>query len=169
VTQLYISWNTGYLVIKLTVVGVLYAHYMGIGFYLVSLWVYEHNFYGPNTPNLCWIYNSWAFYQMRLMLSWSQAYGYVMYFSIGVVTTIAYGDITPKNPIECCYIIFVLITITLILGYLMTEILRLLINVFSYSFDRKFRHFELLQKLRDEKIMQETQAQIRAHTDEIDR
>lgn len=62
-----------------------------------------------------------------------------------------------------------LITITLILGYLMTEILRLLINVFSYNFDRKFRHFELLQKLQNEKVMQETQAQIRAHTDEIDR
>jgi hypothetical protein len=72
---------------------------MGIGFYLVSLWVYENNYYGPNTPNLCWIYNSWAFYQMRLLLTWSQAYLYVMYFSIGVVTTIAYGDITPKNPI----------------------------------------------------------------------
>ncbi len=62
-----------------------------------------------------------------------------------------------------------LITITLILGYLMTEILRLLISVFSYNFDRKFRHFELLQKLRNEKVMQETQAQIRAHADEIDR
>jgi hypothetical protein len=91
-------------------------------------------------------------------------YVYIMYFSVGVVTTIAYGDITPLNPIECIYMIMVLIMITLILGYLMTEILRLLVNVFSYNFERKLRHFELLQKMEYEKVQRETQAQIRAHT-----
>lgn len=39
------------------------------------------------------------------------------------------------------YIILVLISVTLFLGYIMTEILRLLINVFSYNFDRKYTHF----------------------------
>lgn len=72
---------------------------MGIGFYLVSLWIYKSNYYGPNTPNICWIYNSWAFSQMVTILSWTQMYTYIMYFSIAVVTTIAYGDVTPKNPI----------------------------------------------------------------------
>lgn len=158
VTQLYISWSTTYLVIKLATVGILYSHFMGIFFYLVSLWVYENNYYGPNTPNICWIYSSWAFDQMVLILDWSQIYTYIMYFSIGIVTTIAYGDITPKNPIECVFMIFVLITNTLILGYLMTEILRLLVNVFSYNFERKFRHFELFQKMEYEKVQRETQA-----------
>ena len=131
------------MIIKLATVAILYSHFIGIFFYLVSLWVYENNYYGPNTPNLCWIYNSWAFGQMVLILEWPQMYAYIMYYSVGLVTTIAYGDITPKNAIECLFMIFVLIINTLIFGYLMTEILRLLVNVFSYDFERKFRHFEL--------------------------
>jgi hypothetical protein len=43
-----------------------------------------------------------------------------MYYSIAVVTTIAYGDITPKNPIECLFTILALLIVTLIFGYLMT-------------------------------------------------
>lgn len=81
---------------------------------------------------------------MTLILSWWQTYIYIMYFSIAVITTIAYGDITPKSPIECIYIIFVLIMVTLIVGYIMTEILRLLINVFTYNFERTYQHFELV-------------------------
>lgn len=158
VTQLYITWSTIYLVIKLATVGILYSHFIGIFFYLVSLWVYENNYYGPNTPNICWIYNSWAFDQMVLILDWSQMYTYIMYYSVGLVTTIAYGDITPKNPIECIYMIFVLIINALIFGYLMTEILRVLVNVFSYDLERKLRHFELYQKMQYEKITRVTQA-----------
>ena len=65
---------------------------------MVSYAVYESNYYGPNTPNIVWVYNSWAFYQMAF-LPWYQMYVYIMYFTIGMLTTIAYGDITPKNPL----------------------------------------------------------------------
>jgi hypothetical protein len=147
-TQLYILSNTFYLVVKLIVFCYIYAHFMSIGFYMVSMWVYTNNYYGPNTPNLCWVYNAWAFYQMALILTWPQMYTYIMYYGIAVTSTIAYGDITPKNPIECIYTIFALIIVTLIFGYLMTEILRLLITVFSYNFDRRFIHFELVSKLK---------------------
>lgn len=119
-TQLYIGINTVYLVIKLIILCYFYSHYMGIGFYLTSLWVYNNNYYGPNTPNLCWIYDAWAYYQMALFLPWTEQYVYIMYFGIAVTTTIAYGDITPKNPIECLYIIVALIAVTIIFGYLMT-------------------------------------------------
>ena len=57
-TQLYIILNTSYLVIKLVTVSIFYAHYMGILFYLVSLALYNSNYYGPNTPMITWIYNS---------------------------------------------------------------------------------------------------------------
>jgi len=97
-TQLYLITNTLYSVFRLTLYAYLYSHYMGIFFYLVSYAVYESNFYGPNTPNIVWVYNSWAFYQM-VFLPWYQMYLYIMYFSIGMLTTIAYGDITPKNPL----------------------------------------------------------------------
>lgn len=91
-------------------------------------------------------------------------YLYIMYYSIAVVTTIAYGDITPKNPIECVYTIFALIVVTLIFGYLMTEILRVLMHVFGYQFDRRYVHYEFVSKLRNDNIQQAVQIQIRAHT-----
>lgn len=132
-TQLNIFHSTAYLVVKLIVYCYFYAHYMGIGFYLTSLWVFNNNYYGPNTPNICWIYKAWAFYQLEITLLWPAKYCYIMYYSIAVVTTIAYGDITPLNPIEVIYTIFALLVVTIIFGYIMTEILRLLINIFTYN------------------------------------
>lgn len=53
-----------------------------------------------------------------------------MYFSLGMTTTIAYGDITPLNPIEATYIVFALVTNTIAFGYILSEILRILIEGF---------------------------------------
>jgi hypothetical protein len=75
------------------------AHYIGIGYFVISYWIYYNNIYGPNTPNVCWIYNAQAYSQIILLLDWRGQYLYTMYFSIGMTTTIAYGDITPLNPI----------------------------------------------------------------------
>jgi len=87
-----------------------------------------------------------------------------MYYGVAVVTTIAYGDITPKNPIECIYTIFILIIVTIFFGYILTEILRLLINVFSYSFQRRYHSFELNLRLKSELIMEKTQIQIKKNS-----
>lgn len=58
VTQLYITYNTIYLVMKLVVVTYFVGHFLGIIFYLVSLYLYNTNYYGPFTPTILWIYNS---------------------------------------------------------------------------------------------------------------
>lgn len=99
VTQLSISIHTFYLLCRLVLFLILGSHYIGIWFYMIDYWVYENNYYGPNTPNLCWIYNAQAYSQMVLLLPWYGQYEYTMYFSIGTMTTIAYGDITPLNPL----------------------------------------------------------------------
>ena len=57
-TQIYIFSNTMYLVLKLVVLSLFFSHFVGIFFYLVSLQLYKLNYYGPNTPNIVWIYNS---------------------------------------------------------------------------------------------------------------
>lgn len=92
---------------------------MNIFFYLVGLYVYNTNYYGPNTPMISWIYNSWAFYQMAF-LEWYRMYAYIMYCGIAFVTTIAYGDVTPKNPVECIFIIWAFITQSIFWGYLLS-------------------------------------------------
>jgi len=119
--------KTIYLIGRLVIFIILIAHYIGIGFYMVGYWVYKTNHYGPNTPNICWLYNAEAYSQIVLLLDWKGQYLYAMYFSIGMTTTIAYGDITPLNPIETLYIVFALVINTLAFGYILSEILRVLI------------------------------------------
>lgn len=91
--------KTFYLIGRLVVFMIMISHYIGIGFYMVGYYVYSTNYYGPNTPNLCWLYNAEAYSQIILLLDWKGQYLYTMYFSIGMTTTIAYGDITPLNPL----------------------------------------------------------------------
>jgi hypothetical protein len=93
---------------------------LGIGFYLVDYQVYSSNFYGPNTPLYCWIYNAQAFSQIVITLDWVDQYVYLIYFSTGTMTTIAYGDITPLNPISAVYIIFAYVPFTLGFAYIMS-------------------------------------------------
>lgn len=42
------------------------------------------------------------------------------------MTTIAYGDITPLNPLETTYTIFALLLYTICFAYILSEILRIL-------------------------------------------
>lgn len=99
VSQLKIKYHTFYLLCRLILFLYLGSHYLGIWFYMVDYWVYANNYYGPNTPNICWIYNAQAYSQLVLLQPWYGQYLYTMYFSIGTMTTIAYGDITPLNPL----------------------------------------------------------------------
>ena len=122
--------KTVYLIARLVVFMVLISHFIGIGFYMVAYYIYSTNYYGPNTPNITWIYNAEAYSQIILLLDWKGQYAYTMYFSLGMTTTIAYGDITPLNPIETTYIVFALVINTIAFGYILSEILRILIEGF---------------------------------------
>jgi hypothetical protein len=76
----------------------LWSHWFGIGFFALDYWIYTNNIYGPNTPNYCWIYNS----PLTINISdseWYIQYLYSVYFSIGNISTIAYGDVVPRNPL----------------------------------------------------------------------
>lgn len=120
ITQLKVSLHTFYLLCRLMMLMTLASHYLGIWFYMIDHWVYVNNYYGPNTPNLCWIYNAEAFSQMVLLLPWYGQYLYIMYFSIGTMNTIAYGDITPLNPLETLYICGALLLYTVGFGYILS-------------------------------------------------
>ena len=86
-----------YSISRVVYIAVLWSHYLGIGFYFVSNVVYQNNSYGPNTPNNCWIYNSSVDIKIATY-HWTYKYFYALYYSIGNITTIAYGDIVPLNP-----------------------------------------------------------------------
>ena len=71
---------------------------------------------------------------MMTILPWYGRYEYTMYFSLGVMTTIAYGDITPLNPIETLYITVALFVYLIGFGYILSEILRILMEAFAAKF-----------------------------------
>lgn len=98
VLQFHRTRSTVYMVSRLIVIMIMLCHYLGGIFYAIDLFVYNNNFYGPNTPSWCWLYNAQAYGQMILNLPWFLQYEYAMYWSLATMTTIAYGDITPLNP-----------------------------------------------------------------------
>ena len=94
----YFKRSHWYSISRIVYIALLWSHYLGIGFFAVSYIVYENNSYGPNTPNHCWIYNSSIDLQVANN-HWILQYFYALYYSVGNITTIAYGDIVPLNPI----------------------------------------------------------------------
>lgn len=100
VLQFHRTRSTAYLVSRLIMIMVMLCHYIGGIFYAIDLYVYNNNYYGPNTPAWCWLYSASAYSQMVIELPWILQYEYTMYWSLATMTTIAYGDITPLNPME---------------------------------------------------------------------
>ena len=100
----YLKWNMGYLILRQIVIVILSTHYLGIIFFAVDHYVYSTNYYGPNTPLLSWVYNATAYSQL-IWEPWYMWFIYSFYFALGTMTTIAYGDITPLNPIDTVIIL----------------------------------------------------------------
>lgn len=86
-----------YAITRIVYITILWSHFLGVGFFAIDYSLYLNNSYGPNTPNHCWTYNSALDYNIT-QSHWSIQYLYSLYFSIGNITTIAYGDIVALNP-----------------------------------------------------------------------
>jgi hypothetical protein len=87
-------------VAKYTLYILVSSHYYAAFFYGIDFYIYNNNYYGPNTPSLVWIYSASAQSEIVTSLSWSYQYLYSLYWSVVTITTISYGDITPLNPIS---------------------------------------------------------------------
>lgn len=95
----YLKWNMVYLVFRQIVIVMVSTHYLGIIFFAIDNYVYSTNYFGPSTPILSWVFNCNAYSQL-IWEPWYVWYIYSFYFALGTMTTIAYGDITPLNPID---------------------------------------------------------------------
>ena len=115
-----------YAVARIVFFMLLWAHWMAVGYYALDYWIYENNIYGPNTPNHCWIYNSGLEYNISQEY-WGVKYLYSLYWSIGNITTIAYGDITAYNPIDAAYVIIVQTLSILLFTYFFKMLLEVIL------------------------------------------
>ena len=95
----YLKWNVVYIIFKQILVVLISTHYIGVIFFAIDYYVYSNNLYGPSTPARCWIYTAQAYTQL-IWEPWYIWYLYSFYWSLGTMTTIAYGDITPTNPLD---------------------------------------------------------------------
>lgn len=111
-----------YAIARVVYLTILWSHYLGVGFFAIDYMVYQTNYYGPNTPNVCWIFNSVLDYNITQSPWWIQ-YLYSLYFSVGNITTIAYGDIVARNPIEAVFVIFSMIVTIMLFTYFFKSIL----------------------------------------------
>ena len=167
VTQLRINLHSFYLLSRLIVFLVLGSHYLGIWFYMIDYYIYETNYYGPNTPNICWLYNAEAYSQMVLLLPWYGQYEYTMYFSIGTMTTIAYGDITPLNPIETVYITVALLFYTIGFGYILSEVLRILMEAQAAKFQHSNNLLIVSNLMKNSLIKKNTQEKVKSYFERV--
>lgn len=56
-------------------------------------------------------------------------YLYSLYWSIATMATVAYGDVTPKNPAEVLYAVFVMFIATASFGYTINEVLSVISSI----------------------------------------
>lgn len=90
-----------------------------------------------------------------------------MYFSLGMTTTIAYGDITPLNPLETLYIVFALVINCIAFGYILSEVMRILIEAFYAEFNMDNLKFTMENLLVANKVKPKLKQLIRAHMEQI--
>jgi len=72
-----------------------------------------------------WLTNSNCF-ESILDQPTAQQYLYSLYFSVSLLTTVAYGDITAKNPIEAIYVIIILLVSTIVISLVLEEVVGVL-------------------------------------------
>ena len=80
-----------------------------------------------------------------------------MYYSIGVMTTIAYGDITPLNPLEVIYTCVALLFYTIGFGYILSEILRILMEAQAAKFEHSNNLLVVSNMMKNNLIKKSTQ------------
>lgn len=80
-----------------------------------------------------------------------------------MTNTIAYGDITPINPMETVYITFALILNTLVFGYILAEALRILLEAFYAEFSYEQMRNIAINLLRSNRITAKLSNSIKCH------
>lgn len=95
-----------YLLFKLVLALMYVNHLLGCLFFYIDYQLIAASYYGDVNYNplrkapsniAYWLTNSYCF-ESILLLSSTQQYLYSLYFSVSLLTTVAYGDITAKNP-----------------------------------------------------------------------
>jgi hypothetical protein len=76
-----------------------------------------------------------------------------MYFVLSILTTVAYGNIHPVNPVEVIFTIFIMFAGTVTFGFIISEVLSIFKSINGIGnvlYEKKMRDFQRF--MRDKNI-----------------
>ena len=110
-------------VIKLSLIIILFAHFVACIFFEITVW-------DPNEE-------SWLVKAQLQNASETEIYVVSLYWSITVMATVGFGDITPTNVHERIFAIMLMIISSILFGYVLSTIGNLLLELDSFSTESK--------------------------------
>lgn len=137
---------TTYLIGRLFVIMICIAHYMGLAFYILDRHLLLTNYYGEETSNLCWLRTSETMNNI-IETSYASQYLYMFYWAINYLTSIAFGDIGPLNPIEAAFMGVIVLGSIFHFNYFIFMIIKILIEHHSKSEDHQGKRSDLAKFL----------------------
>ena len=118
------GWYVFYTFFKMLLIFYLFCHYTGCLYYWIDYYIHATNYYGPGQVTMMWTEYIYLWSPI-LAEPWYLQYMYTMYYSVETFTTRAYGDNTPKNPLETIFVTVFLIASAVMLSYIIEEIVML--------------------------------------------
>jgi hypothetical protein len=99
----------------------LISHIVGSFAYLLDYNLLMENYYPDYAEDAYWLTSSYAYANIIDEPFWVR-YSYSFYYAISILSGIAYGDLTPQNPIETVYSFFIMLLPLVIYSYIFNAI-----------------------------------------------
>lgn len=85
---------------RLILIIMFYSHVLACIFFFMDYTFYTSNFNNYVDNGYLWLLTAQCMNDIVLQYGWAGRYLYALYWSIGTVSTVGYGDIFPANPWE---------------------------------------------------------------------
>lgn len=91
-------WKTCYKFARLILILLFYSHVLACIFFFIDYTLYLENYKDYVENEYLWLMNAQCMPNIVGQYGWLGRYLYALYWSIGTVSTVGYGDIFPMNP-----------------------------------------------------------------------
>lgn len=111
---------------RLVVILLFYSHILACIFFFMDYSFYLNNYNGYRDDGYLWLLSAQCMTNIVEQYGWSGRYLYALYWAIGTVSTVGYGDIFPANPWENLFELIAIINICVLFGYFVNNVFMIL-------------------------------------------